>query len=1166
MRKISMGLLISILFLTMLVNAPVISTAQNESSPYINVQWQYINGVEDHTHSYSNSRWMFGPQPSVTAKYLNGTNIMENDFKVDPSMWIAIEVLIPKNYMPSGATPELIKFWGYAPTESMVMVFMLSYNVTSQRWVDASFAYRRNTNDQVQISVIEFSSDMSAYHEGTNDYNCTFVLRFTSQVPASVFWTELKITDSNGMILRPSWLASIKNGRFRTPPIGVGMAVPFTEWLYPVYYDAGFYDTNGDHIFYTDVNQTFVFKISCNEPISYAIFDLGEIIHNTSYYYELSVDIPASLTDKDTTWKHASFEVLPSLFYEYNASIGPRVLVGYPSIYWTWTENKYGGFWQVNLKVIENSTLHVEDYFVVNNTFTFASSDQTVVQWGGYLTSAVDASWELYSYGTVFHVDVNLGRVVTQKLKHALPSYAIKQHGLSLAFGDLAIQARLESETGDLIRSIGINEWMNISLDVYARSELINGSIIFTMSQYPGLLIKYEVKQYNITYTMLGHSQIVNDTHVIVNKVRYSITIDFESGNVTTYGDVTKEIYLRRTGALIFKENYILTNPIIAQKASISMTSDFSRITTRIKFTENATEAIIDRFTLTGKRSEAYYVKPMYLPMDWTKKMSSIGGVIFNEKTIFLPPTFMIGNPRTWEPQHWTVTEDGALDLDGDIHTTADQYFVQRVGTWNDIVHVNKTALLVKLMFDPSPEFQGDEFRSDNWMGLVTFSMDFNATETFYWYHASDMTPVNSTELNRIRQIVWANQTNKSPNPGYEYIAWLTVNKTLEVQIGDQPANHWEWSWFGFGTSQYFLTAINNVSKQWAFFRAEFAGFLLFKDNATEASPGAPDFTVEDGMIKTSEVTHYFTIDKVGKIKFTLPFDSNQTYGNVNVSADTQVNFGVELLNINGTLYPIRMQGTEAITGAWDLRQTSGAVYGLDPANFDYYIETASIDKISFMVHFSVDISQFDPNNPATWNHEVSLKVDQYIGNWNLHHFDNSVLENRSLAITYFGVLGSATRTQYSAGNRPIDDTNMGSISANTYQFGANNTPFAEVQMGGATYVWGKDGKTYSTGSSTAPVGAFSAMYQSSTSESITTWTVNANMLFMSTGFSHWDGKSIDNDPAFVAYVTAQNPASSSSSSGTTGEFNLSARDLISAAVIVGVIFVIIVVVLKRKK
>ncbi len=1168
MKRVIMGLLISVLFIGLLGNAPVLSTAQTDTSPHINVQWQYLNGTEDHTHTYTNSRWMFGPQPSVTAKYLNGTNIMENNFKVDTDMWVSIEVLIPKDYMPSGATPELIKFWGYAPTESMVMVFMLSYNVSSQKWVDANFAYRKNSNDPVRISVIDFNSTLSSYHETTSDYNCTFVFKFSAEVPHAVFWTELKITDSNGMILQPSWLASLQNGRFRTPPIGVGMEVPFTEWLNPIYYDAGFFDADGNPIIYTDVNQTFVFRISCNEPISYAIFDLGEIVHNTTYWYTITVDMPHSLTDKDTTWSTTEFPVLPSLFYEYNVSTGPQVVVGYPDIFWNWVELEHGGFWQVNLRIIRNSTLNVNDYFVVNSTLTTVNSDQSIIQWGGYLTSNVDASWEMYGYGTVFHVDTNMARVITQTLKRAYPRYTIKTNGLSLAFGDLAIQARLESQTGELIRSIGLNEWMNITFDAHAHSEIINGTSTYTMPQYPNVLIKHEIKLYNITYTMLGHSEIVNDTHITTNYVIYTITIDFDSGNVTTSANVNTQIYSRRTGELVSNTSCVIDSAIIAQNAYINMTSDFTKITVRIKFTENATETIIDQFALSGFKSESYYYKFRSIPaMDWQFGQSETGGERYNEKTIFMPHRFKIGNPRSWEPQHWTVTDSGALDLDGDIHTTEDQYYVRRVGTWSDTVHVNRTALLVHLMFDPSPGFPGDEFISNNWMGLVTFNMDFNASETFYWYHASDMSPVNSTELNRIRNLVWANQTEESPNPGYEYVAWLTVNKTLKVQIGDQPENHWEWSWFGFGTGQHFLTAINNVSKQWAFFRAEFAGFLLFKDNATESSPGAPDFSVEDGAIKTSEVTHYFTIDRVGKIKFTLPFNSNQTHGDVNVSADTQIDFGVELLNINGTLYPIRMQGTDAITGAWDLRQTSGTAYGLDPANFDYYIETATIDKIKFTVHFSVDISQFDPDNPATWNHEVSLKVDQYIGNWNLHHFDNSVLENRSLAITYFGVLGSATRTQYSAGGRPIDDTNTGSISASSYQFGANDTPFAEVRMGGATYVWGKDGKTYATGSSTAPVGAFSAMYQSSTSESITTWTVEANMLFMSTGFSHWDGKSIDNDPAFVAYVSAQTtPTNETTSGGSTGTYAPRASELAKAAIIGVIILAVIVIILKKKK
>jgi hypothetical protein len=46
-------------------------------------------------------------------------------------------------------------------------------------------------------------------------------------------------------------------------------------------------------------------------------------------------------------------------------------------------------------------------------------------------------------------------------------------------------------------------------------------------------------------------------------------------------------------------------------------------------------------------------------------------------------------------------------------------------------------------------------------------------------------------------------------------------------------------------------------------------------------------------------------------------------------------------------------------------------------------------------------------------------------------------------------------------------------------------------------------------------------MYQSTSGQSVTDWTVDASMLFMTSGYEHWGGEEIICDPVFVAYTSA---------------------------------------------
>ncbi|MHA2360017.1 MAG: hypothetical protein ACXAB5_07070, partial [Candidatus Thorarchaeota archaeon] len=317
------------------------------------------------------------------------------------------------------------------------------------------------------------------------------------------------------------------------------------------------------------------------------------------------------------------------------------------------------------------------------------------------------------------------------------------------------------------------------------------------------------------------------------------------------------------------------------------------------------------------------------------------------------------------------------------------------------------------------------------------------------------------------------------------------------------------------------------------------------------------DFYFEDGQLVTDEVTHLILIDSVGSVEFRQPFGATNGTGAVTVSPDTEVSFGVSIHDVDVTIYPLQIEHSRGVRGPWAFRESYEGALDLNQNDFDYAISHATVDEMAFDISFNVDLVTYDPLDASKWNHAVSFKVDQKIGDFTLDRFDQSVLNDRSLAVNFFGILGTTGRTQRTVGDRPITDTNSESASAEYYQFGHANSPYANVTMGGLPYRWAGDGyaNEHISGSSTVPIGAFSAMYQSTSGQSVTDWTVDASMLFMTSGYEHWGGEEIICDPIFVAYTSAFQ------STGTTTPYTPGEGNPMTLYLIVGGVVALVVIV-----
>jgi hypothetical protein len=488
----------------------------------------------------------------------------------------------------------------------------------------------------------------------------------------------------------------------------------------------------------------------------------------------------------------------------------------------------------------------------------------------------------------------------------------------------------------------------------------------------------------------------------------------------------------------------------------------------------------------------------------------------------------IVGTPNNgmWGIQAFAVVEDtGAIDLDGDLETTEDQYFVRRTHTGSNIRNETVDRMWVEILWNPNSSRVGDEVHVGAWMGKlhVTWTSEWN--ESYIWYYAANMTTVSDLEMEKIIATVKDNTTGK-PKPGYWDIAYMVQNQTWADVIAKAEKENWdwitdntnEWEWLWFGTQQdYMVDMVSGDSAQNARIglRYEFAGLSLFNN---------------------TEQTHFFMPKSVGSISFVTP---GEAFGNANASGsmvvplNATIDFGVTYDDVNGTLFPYSDQ--RSIWGWWD-RPIFGADF--DSPNFMNRPTASAVDQLEFVVHFTGN----QTSGSALYN-EASMKIDQLVGNWNLDPdvidgrtqnssgvmvplTGNEVLADRSMAINYY-ITASSSMAWDVMDEKGISVDNNNVTESSRFDLASQlaDVNFASVKLG-STYDWSKPTtptdtvRTFNVTSQTSPIETFEASYQSDAGKSSTGFDISSSMYFLSQSFPHWDGYTIYNDPEVSLLVS----------------------------------------------
>jgi hypothetical protein len=507
----------------------------------------------------------------------------------------------------------------------------------------------------------------------------------------------------------------------------------------------------------------------------------------------------------------------------------------------------------------------------------------------------------------------------------------------------------------------------------------------------------------------------------------------------------------------------------------------------------------------------------------------------------------IVGAPKNgmWGIQAFGVVEDtGAIDLDGDLATTADQYFVRRLNTGSNVRNETVERMWVELVWNPNSSRIGDEVHVGAWMGKLHVTWTSEWSESYIWYYASNMTNVSASEMEKITSTVMDNAT-KQAKPGYWDIAHMVQNQTWADVIANAKKENWnwidsntnEWEWLWFGTQQDYavnLASGNTAQNVGIGLRYEFAGLSLFNN---------------------TEQTHFFMPKNVGKTSFITPgeaFGNTNATGNMIVPLNATIDFGVAYDNVNGTLFPYSDQ--RSMWGWWD-RPVFGADF--DAPNFMNKPTTSAVDQLEFIVHFAANRTA----GSALYN-EASMKIDQRVGNWNLDPDvidgreqnssgvmvplrGNDVLADRSLAINYYVTASSSMAWNVKdEKGASVDNNNVTESSRFNLASELADVNFASVKLG-STYDLNEPTsstdmiRTFNVTSNTSPIDSFEASYQSDAGKSSTGFDISSSMYFLTTGFPHWDGYGIYNDPEVSLLVSKgvdvqQQPPTQPPTQGTT--------------------------------
>lgn len=476
------------------------------------------------------------------------------------------------------------------------------------------------------------------------------------------------------------------------------------------------------------------------------------------------------------------------------------------------------------------------------------------------------------------------------------------------------------------------------------------------------------------------------------------------------------------------------------------------------------------------------------------------------------------GAPRNgmWENDVWTTDPlNGALDLDGDLGTTDDQFYVREIHSSTDFFNITQQYLDVSILWEPDSATWADEFSLHSFTGMVTFNWTYDWSETNVWTH-TDGTSLTPAEYTAVSEVMFDSYGN--PNPGYWGISWMFENRTYADMLQQAQDEGWdwvednsqEWSWLWWELQESYSTEISNGTHSDLMdvnLAYQYAGMFAWNDTNSD------NFM---NILTNNEITHYWMPVDVESVAFTTP---GEGWGNFNATGseyrpvNETIDFGVTFSNVTGVVYPF---GERSYFDWYE-----GTVTGSDFADFDERPAECLTEEFSIDVHFTGEVNATGGANTA------EVKFDIGVGQWDID-FPSATnpLEGMSLAVAFYSDLNIMTSGGMTANASYIDDdgqvvTNDQDEASLNFTMASGLSDVAMMSLGGAPYDWAFNSSYPSTaGAQAVPLSTFSEIYVSGGGNSATTFSITSQQFYTVLSFKWWDGYSVYVDPVFVGYIS----------------------------------------------
>jgi len=482
--------------------------------------------------------------------------------------------------------------------------------------------------------------------------------------------------------------------------------------------------------------------------------------------------------------------------------------------------------------------------------------------------------------------------------------------------------------------------------------------------------------------------------------------------------------------------------------------------------------------------------------------------------------SIVTGAPKwgMWDMQLWTTNPDnGALDLDGNLDTTGDQYFVREMHSSTDTYNITQEYLDVTILWEPNYDTFGDEVYLHSFTGMVNFNWTFSWEDNYIWTKAATGATLSFAEMEAVRSLLldeWGNS-----RPGYWDIAWMANNFTSEDLAQKALEEGWdwvventrEWSWLWWELDEHYSTDVGNETHSELMdinLAYQYAGMFAWED---ENDDNFMDIDVNN--LGAAEMSHYWMPVDVESVSFVTP---GQGWGDMNStgseyrSVNETIDFGVTFTDVTGTVFPF------GEFSYWDWYD--GQYHGSDFSTFDERPTECLTEEFSINIHFTGIVNE-------TGSNIAEVKFDIAVGDWDLNTpGGTSVLEDISLAVSFFSDLtivsnGGASAVYYDDDLEIL--SNEEAAPSNNYTMASGNSSVALMSLGGASYTWFKN-LSYPAivTAQTMPLSAMSAIYVSGSGGTATTFSVTSEQFYTLIGFKWWDGFAVTVDPIFVGYIS----------------------------------------------